>query len=119
MNGDEQLLRGRVYGREHDASNPGPLPHRTYAALIGGPLDGLLLDIEVWRPEEIDEGVALITELSRWPGGRTLYDPAPRRTPHTRPRRRLPPLLLRRHTLTPLVSLPTACWLCTRVATSF
>ncbi|MBA9050195.1 hypothetical protein BJ996_006926 [Streptomyces phaeogriseichromatogenes] len=23
---------------------PGPLPHRTYAALVGGPLDGLLLD---------------------------------------------------------------------------
>ncbi|MET9648508.1 hypothetical protein ACFZB6_29560 [Streptomyces syringium] len=77
MNGDEQLLNGRVYGREHDDPNPGPLPHRTYAALIGGPLDGLLLDIKVWRPEEIDDGVALITELSRWPGGRTLYDPRP------------------------------------------
>ncbi|WP_196943311.1 hypothetical protein [Streptomyces sclerotialus] len=23
---------------------PGPLPHRTYAALMGRPLDGLLLD---------------------------------------------------------------------------
>ncbi|WP_405778739.1 hypothetical protein [Streptomyces sp. NBC_01378] len=43
MNGDEQLLRGRVYGRDHDDPNPGPLQHRTYATLISGPLDGLLL----------------------------------------------------------------------------
>lgn len=73
LNGDEQLLRGRVYG--HDDPDPGPLPHQTYAALIGGPLDGLLLDITGWRPEEVDDGAALSTELSRWPGGRALYDP--------------------------------------------
>ncbi|MFC9622089.1 hypothetical protein ACFTXM_19545 [Streptomyces sp. NPDC056930] len=47
--GDEQLLRGRVYGHDHDDPNPGPLPHQTYAALVGGPLDGLLLDIG-WAP---------------------------------------------------------------------
>ncbi|MFG2630012.1 hypothetical protein [Streptomyces sp. NPDC048473] len=76
-NGDEQLLRGRVYGHDHDEPNPGPLPHQTYAALVGGPLDGLLLDITGWRPEEVDDGVALITELGRWPGGRALYDPRP------------------------------------------
>ncbi|MEV7691399.1 hypothetical protein [Streptomyces bungoensis] len=45
MNGDEQLLCGRVYGCDHDDPNPGPVPARTYAALVGGPLDGLLLDI--------------------------------------------------------------------------
>ncbi|MGW2690219.1 hypothetical protein ACWC6I_44645 [Streptomyces sp. NPDC001414] len=67
---DEQLLRGRVYGRDHDDPHPGPLPDLIYAALIGGPLDGLLLDITGWRPEEVDEGVALSTELGRWPGGR-------------------------------------------------
>ncbi|MYY09843.1 hypothetical protein GT204_13195 [Streptomyces sp. SID4919] len=72
--GDEQLLRGRVYGHDHDDPRPGPLPHQTYAALVGGPLDGLLLDITGWRPEEIDEGVALMTELGQWPGGRALYD---------------------------------------------
>src|SRR4051812_35559551 len=38
---------------------------------------GLLLDITGWRPEEIDDGVALMTELGRWPGGRALYDPLP------------------------------------------
>ncbi|MGP3632439.1 hypothetical protein ACTU45_03510 [Streptomyces sp. 24-1644] len=74
---DEQLLRGRVYGHDHDAPNPGPLPHQTYAVLVGGPLDGLLLDITGWRPEEIEDGVALMTELGRWPGGRALYDPLP------------------------------------------
>ncbi|MFF4795778.1 MULTISPECIES: hypothetical protein [unclassified Streptomyces] len=77
MNGDEQLLRGRVYGHDHDDPNPGPLPHRTYATLMGGPLDGLLLDITGWRPEEVDDGVALPTELGQFPGGRALYDPRP------------------------------------------
>ena len=77
MNGDEQLLNGRVYGADHDDPNPGPLSHRTYAALVGGPLDGLLLDIHGWRTEDVDEGVALPTELGRWPGGRALYDPRP------------------------------------------
>lgn len=56
MNGDEQLLNGRVYGAEHDDPNPGPLPHRTYAELVGGPLDGLLLDIHGWWTEEVDDG---------------------------------------------------------------
>ncbi len=75
--GDEQLLRCRVYGHDHDDPNPGPLPHPTYAFLAGGPLDGPLLDITGWRPQEIEDGVALMTELGRWPGGRALYDPLP------------------------------------------
>ncbi|CAM5651115.1 putative protein OS=Streptomyces griseomycini OX=66895 GN=FHS37_006759 PE=4 SV=1 [Streptomyces griseomycini] len=75
MNGDEQLLNGRVYGAEHDGPHSGPLSHRTYAELVGGPLDGLLLDIHGWRTEEVDDGVALTIELSRWSGGRALYDP--------------------------------------------
>ncbi|MFC8290332.1 hypothetical protein ACFUJ0_32640 [Streptomyces sp. NPDC057242] len=77
MNGDEQLLRGRVYGRDHDDPDPGPRAGRTYAELVGGPLDGLLLDIHGWPPAEVDDGVALSTELSRWPGGRALYAPRP------------------------------------------
>ncbi|MEU5893595.1 hypothetical protein ABZ835_43280 [Streptomyces sp. NPDC047461] len=52
-------------------------PEQTYAVLIGGPLDGLLLDITGWQPEEVADGAALPTELSRWPGGRALYDPDP------------------------------------------
>jgi hypothetical protein len=77
MNGDERLLRGRVYGRDHDDHDPGPLPHRTYAALMGGPLDGLFLDITGWGLEEVDDGAALSTELGQFPGGRSLYDPRP------------------------------------------
>lgn len=77
MNGDEQLLNGRVYGHDHEDPNPGPLPHRTYAELVGGPLDGLLLDIHGWRTVEVDDGVALATELGQFPGGRALYDPRP------------------------------------------
>ncbi|SEE24953.1 hypothetical protein [Streptomyces sp. TLI_105] len=75
MNSDEQLLRGRVYGRDHDDPDPGPRPDRTYAELVGGPLDGLLLDIHGCRTKEVDDGVALTTELGRWLGGRALYDP--------------------------------------------
>ncbi|MFF7451752.1 MULTISPECIES: hypothetical protein [unclassified Streptomyces] len=44
--------------------HPGPKPGRSYAELVGGPLDGLLLDITGWRPEEIDDGVSLLTD--RW-----------------------------------------------------
>ncbi|MEW1552020.1 hypothetical protein [Streptomyces tsukubensis] len=72
---DEQQLRGRVYGRGHP--RPGPLPHQRYAVLVGGPLNGLLVDIIGWRPEEIQDGAALMTELGRWPGGWALYDPLP------------------------------------------
>ncbi|MEU2751399.1 hypothetical protein ABZ613_34895 [Streptomyces collinus] len=74
---DEQLLRGRVYGHDHDDPDPGPRRGRTYAELVGGPLDGLLLDITSWRAEEIDKGAALPTELGRFPGGRALYEPVP------------------------------------------
>ncbi|MEU1660641.1 hypothetical protein ABZ527_31645 [Streptomyces griseofuscus] len=48
---DEQRLRGRVCGSDHDGSCPGPLPHQTYAAPVGGLLDSLLLGIMGWRPE--------------------------------------------------------------------
>ncbi|MFF9490655.1 hypothetical protein [Streptomyces sp. NPDC014676] len=77
MNGDdEQLLRGRVQPPPRRC-HPGPRP-RTYAELIGGPLDSQQLDITNWRPEEIDDGVSLLTELGQFgPGGRVLYDPRP------------------------------------------
>ncbi|MEU0334403.1 hypothetical protein [Streptomyces sp. NPDC006193] len=77
MNGDdEQLLRGRVYGT--DPGRPGPRPGRTYVELVGGPLDGLLLDVTGWTRDEIDAGAALTTDLGRFgAGGRALYDPRP------------------------------------------
>ncbi|MFH9672137.1 hypothetical protein ACH4L5_07615 [Streptomyces sp. NPDC017405] len=71
---EEQLLRRRVYGADHD--QPGPRPGRRYAELVGGPLDGLLLDITGRTQDEA--GVALSTELGRFgAGGRALYDPRP------------------------------------------
>ncbi|MGW5047927.1 hypothetical protein [Streptomyces griseoluteus] len=73
---DEQLLRRRVYGADHE--HPGPRSDRHYVELIGGPLDGLLLDITGWTPHEADTGVALATELGQFgAGGRAMYDPRP------------------------------------------
>ncbi len=78
VNGDEQLLRGRIYGHDHDDPDPGPRPGRSYVALVGGPLDGLLLDVTDWTPDQIAEGAVLSTELGRFgAGGRALYDPRP------------------------------------------
>ncbi|MEV7192078.1 hypothetical protein AB0N81_09730 [Streptomyces sp. NPDC093510] len=73
---DEQLLRGRVYGQDHE--RPGPRPGQSYAELVGGPLDGLLLDITGWTQEEVDAGVGLRTELGRFGAdGRATYRPRP------------------------------------------
>ncbi|MFE9687700.1 hypothetical protein [Streptomyces sp. NPDC006285] len=78
MNGDEErLLRGRVYGHDHDSPDPGPRPGQDYVELVGGPLDGLLLNVTGWTPEQIAAGAALPTELAQFPGGRALYDPRP------------------------------------------
>ncbi|WP_328493493.1 hypothetical protein OHS59_12575 [Streptomyces sp. NBC_00414] len=69
---DEQLLRGQVY------DHPGPLPNQDYAELVGGPLDGLLLDITNWTADEIQTGVALMTELGQFDaGGWALCNPRP------------------------------------------
>ncbi|MFI8326357.1 hypothetical protein [Streptomyces sp. NPDC085529] len=68
-------MRRRVYGADRASLDPGPLPWRTYAALTGGPLDGLLLDITGWTKDEIDTGTALPTELGQFSGGRVLYTP--------------------------------------------
>lgn len=78
MDRDEELLRGRVYGQDHDDPRQGPQPGRDYAELVGGPLDGLLLDITGWTKGEMDTGVALPTELGHFgAGGRAMYDPRP------------------------------------------
>lgn len=61
---DEQLLRRRVYGADHD--HPCPRPDRRYAELIGGPLDGLMLDITGWKQTEVETVVALPTDGAVW-----------------------------------------------------
>ncbi len=68
---EAEFLRGRVYGADHD--DAGPRPDRAYAELVGGPLDGLLLDVTDGSDHEPGE-VALTTEIGRYgPGGRALY----------------------------------------------
>ncbi|MCU4749685.1 hypothetical protein OCG20_24995 [Streptomyces sp. G-5] len=60
---------GRVYGHDHDdPTGPAAAPDAHRSGRLS--LDGLLLDITGRRPEEIADGVALMTELGRWPGGR-------------------------------------------------
>lgn len=94
MNGDERLLKGRVYGADHDDPDPGPRPDRSYAELVGGPLDGLLLDIHRWPAAQVDDGAALATELSRWPGPGPVRPPA-RRAAKAGARCHVPPPLHR------------------------
>ncbi|MGW2777193.1 hypothetical protein ACWC4C_32600 [Streptomyces olivaceoviridis] len=72
----EQLLRRRVYGAGHNS--PGPRPGRCYAELVGGPLDGMLLDITGWTHDEVGAGVALAAELGQLGvGSRVRYTPRP------------------------------------------
>ncbi|MEU5716173.1 hypothetical protein AB0G71_10355 [Streptomyces sp. NPDC020403] len=73
---DEQIMRKRVYGGDHDDPDPGPRPGRSYVELVGGPLDGLLLDVTGRTAEQLRQGVSLPTELGRYgAGGRALYEP--------------------------------------------
>jgi hypothetical protein len=72
-----EFMRGRVYGADHE--DAGPRPGRGYAQLVGGPLDGLLLDITGRSEGELAAGVALTTEIGGYgPGGRALYAPRAR-----------------------------------------
>ncbi|REK88888.1 hypothetical protein DY245_18620 [Streptomyces inhibens] len=74
----DELMRGRVYGADHDDPDPGPQPGHTYRELVGGPLDGLLLDVTGWSAADLEEGAALLTELGAYgPGGCALYGPRP------------------------------------------
>ncbi|MFF1449902.1 hypothetical protein ACFVYF_17450 [Streptomyces sp. NPDC058274] len=75
---EQQFMRGRVYGADHDDPDPGPRPGHEYAELVGGPLDGLLLDVTDWTAHERREGAVLPTEIGAYgPGGHTLYGPRP------------------------------------------
>lgn len=57
---------------------PGPQVGHVYRELVGGPLDGLLVDVTNWSAEELADGVALLTELGVYgAGGRSHYGPRP------------------------------------------
>ncbi|WP_416968827.1 hypothetical protein [Streptomyces sp. 4F14] len=67
---ETEFMRGRVYGAAHE--DAGPRPGRRYAELVGGPLDGLLLDVTERR--EGPGEVVLATEIGRYgAGGRAVY----------------------------------------------
>lgn len=75
---DEALMRGRVYGADHDDPDPGPRPGRVYRELVAGPLDGLLLDVTGWSADRLAAGAALATEIGAYGrGGHALYGPRP------------------------------------------
>lgn len=65
--------RPRVYGADHDDPHPYAEPGHAYVALVGGPLDGLLVDVTGCTEQEIHEGAALITEIGAYGGGRAWY----------------------------------------------
>ncbi|MCX4734677.1 hypothetical protein [Streptomyces sp. NBC_01363] len=67
-----------MYGADHNDPDPGPQPGHEYVELVGGPLDGLLLDATGWAAEERATGTMLITEIGACgPGGRAEYEPRP------------------------------------------
>ncbi|RSS64128.1 hypothetical protein EF912_02445 [Streptomyces sp. WAC07061] len=66
-----------MYGPEPDGPQPGPQPGHDYAELVGGPLDGMLLDVTGWPPQDVVDGALLISEHGQFgPGGRSDYAPA-------------------------------------------
>lgn len=51
-----------------------PMPNRLYAGLLGGPLDGQLLDVTDWTPEERAQGALLVTDRGLFGArGRAYY----------------------------------------------
>ncbi|MDG9715495.1 hypothetical protein [Streptomyces sp. DH24] len=71
---EREFMRGRVYGADHE--DAAPRSGRVYAELVGGPLDGLLLDVTDRPERELRSGVTLPTEIGRHgPGGSAVYAP--------------------------------------------
>ncbi|MFE9637170.1 hypothetical protein [Streptomyces sp. NPDC006463] len=66
-----------VFGSEPDEPERGPRPGHDYVELVGGPLDGMLLDVTGWPPQEVVDGALLMSEHGWFgPGGRSEYAPA-------------------------------------------
>ncbi|THA47111.1 hypothetical protein [Streptomyces sp. A1136] len=66
----------RVDGAEPNERDPGPKPGHVYVELVGGPLDGMLLDVTGWEPQEVVDGAMLMSEHGAFgPSGRSDYEP--------------------------------------------
>ncbi|MFE2151504.1 hypothetical protein ACFXJO_02215 [Streptomyces lavendulae] len=69
---DERWVGRWVYGAEPDEPDPGPKPGHVYVELMGGPLDGLLLDVTGWPAQEVVAGAVLMSDHGAFgPGGRS------------------------------------------------
>ncbi|MFB7375843.1 hypothetical protein ACFC6U_03095 [Kitasatospora purpeofusca] len=77
---DPQHTGRRVYGSDFD-DDPGPEPGRAYRELCGGPLDGLLLDVDGWAPDQLQDGAYLLIP-SDPDGNRADYAPRPDGSQH-------------------------------------
>lgn len=79
----DEVIHPRVYGADVDDPHPGPKPGHVYRELVGGPLDGLLLDVTGWTAPQHSAGAELRTDIGRFgPGGRARYAPRDGDTGH-------------------------------------
>ncbi|MFJ2438817.1 hypothetical protein ACIOWM_37000 [Streptomyces anulatus] len=67
-----------IYGTDHDDPDPRTrTPGHVYVELAGGPLDGQLLDVTSYTPEERADGALLMSDHGVYgPGGRSDYVPS-------------------------------------------
>ncbi|MFF4324757.1 hypothetical protein [Streptomyces sp. NPDC001568] len=73
---DAAWVGRRVYGSE-PGDPVGPEEGHAYGELLGGPLDGLLLDVTGWTPRQVEGGALLMSDHGVYgPGGRSDYEPA-------------------------------------------
>ncbi|MGW6291011.1 hypothetical protein [Streptomyces sp. NPDC055107] len=68
-----------IYGTDHDDPDPRTrTPGHVYVELVGGPLDGQLLDVTGYTSEERADGALLMSNHGVYgPGGRSDYEPRP------------------------------------------
>lgn len=70
--------RRRVYGSGPDDPDPYEQPGHEYVELVGGALDGQLVDVTSWTPDERATGSMLITDDGMYrAGGRADYEARP------------------------------------------
>jgi len=69
------LCRRRVYGSDHDDPDPYEQPGHEYVELVGGALDGQLVDATSWTPAKRATGAMLITNDGTYgAGGRAEHE---------------------------------------------
>ncbi|MFJ5547615.1 hypothetical protein [Streptomyces sp. NPDC093225] len=66
----DERMDGRI------TRDPACGPGREWVELVGGPLDGLVLDVAGWPAAERAAGTLLMTEVDD-PGGRAAYEARP------------------------------------------